>query len=742
MRRRFYIGLFLIVATLLVFGQVRNHDFTNWDDPLYVTENPHVQAGLSPKNLVWAFTTTHASNWHPLTWLSLMLDFELYGLNPGGYHLTNLLLHLANTLLLFLVLRRMTGALWRSGFVAALFALHPLHVESVVWVSERKDVLSTFFWMLTLWGYGRYVQRPGIKRYLLTFLTFACVMLLLDYWPLGRFQYGQVGGAVDPNHHESMNSSRRRLPALFLLWEKIPFFILAAICSVVTFLAQLNVGAVASLTGLPVKMRLANSLVSYVKYMGKMIWPQNLAALYPHPGYGLPMWQAVGAGLLLLSISIVTILAVRRYPYLIVGWLWYLGSLVPVIGLVQVGEQALADRYTYVPLIGLFIIIAWGVYDLAKKIPYSRVALATLGAALLLGLMTLTWLQVSYWKNSISLFTHTLNVTSGNYVIHNNLGKALARQGRLDEAIGHYAKALKISPSYPTAHYNLGNALANQGKTDEAINQYLEALKIKPNHVQAHYNLGIVLEGQGRLAQAFDHYVEALQINPDYVDAHNNLGVLLARQGRLDEAIGHYAKALKISPSYPTAHYNLGNALADQGKTDEAINQYLEVLKIKPNHAQAHYNLGMVLEGQGRLAQAFDHYVEALQINPDYVDAHNNLGVLLARQGRLDEARGHFRQALRIKPEDAEAQNNLGVLFVRQGKLDEAIAHYQRVLQLKPSLVEVHNNLGVVLTRQGRFDEAISHFHQALQLKPDYLQARNNLENVLQEKAGTKSLNP
>jgi hypothetical protein len=288
MRRRFYIGLFLIVATLLVFGQVRNHDFTNWDDPLYVTENPHVQAGLSPKNLVWAFTTTHASNWHPLVWLSLMLDSELYGLNPGGYHLTNLLLHIANTLLLFLVLRRMTGALWRSGFVAALFALHPLHVESVAWVAERKDVLSTFFWMLTIWAYVRYAERPSPHRYLVGLLGFTLglmakpmlvtlpfVLLLLDYWPLGRFQHGQVGGAVDPNHSESINSSRRRLPALFLLWEKIPFLILAAVCSVVTFLAQLSVGAVASLAGLPVKMRFANSLVSYVKYMGKMIWPQR-----------------------------------------------------------------------------------------------------------------------------------------------------------------------------------------------------------------------------------------------------------------------------------------------------------------------------------------------------------------------------------------------------------------------------------------------------------------------------------
>jgi tetratricopeptide (TPR) repeat protein len=643
MRRRFYIGLFLIVATLAVYWQVQKHDFTYFfDDNEYVTNNVHVQAGLTRESIVWAFTTTDEANWHPLTWLSHMLDYQLYGLDPSGHHLTNVLLHLANTLLLFLVLRGMTGALWRSGLVAALFALHPLHVESVAWVAERKDVLSTFFWMLT----------PGIKRYLLTFLTFAlglmakpmlvtlpCVMLLLDYWPLDRCQIGQEPGETNAFIQAAMSPKEQGSCSLRLLWEKTPFFAVAAVSSVVTYLVQQSGGAFHFGRGLPLKIRIANGLVSYVHYIGKTFWPGNLGVFYPHPGSGLPMWQA-------------TILAVRRYPYLIVGWLWYLGSLVPVIGLVQVGEQALADRYTYVPLIGLFIIIAWGLHDLLAG-RFNKKIILTGEVALLSVLMVLTWRQVQHWKNSTALFEHTIQITANNHVAHEILGIVLEDQGKTEEALVQYTKALETQPQCAAANYRAGAVWASLGNSEEAIAHYSEAVKYDPNYVNAHNSLGKALVEQGRLSEAILHFSKALEIRPDYADAQNNMGSLLVEQGKLDEAVSHFAEALRINPDHIIAHNNIGDALARMGRFDEAMTHYYQALRIKPDYADAQNNLGVLL---------------------NLVEVHNNLGVVLARQGRFDEAISHFHQALQLKPDYLQARNNLENVLQEKAKTNEKMS--------------------------------------------------------------------
>ena len=470
--------LVLVVATGLAYWQVLHHDFVNFDDHYYVTENDRVQAGLTPEGFIWAFTTTDASNWHPLTWLSHMLDCELYGLNPGGHHLTNLLFHLASTLLLFIVFTRMTAALWRSALVAILFALHPLHVESVAWVAERKDVLSTLFWILTMWAYLHYVRHGGFKRYLLVLVAFTLglmakpmlvtlpfVLLLLDYWPLGRYQFGQSGAASHTAMSASIVPRRSRSGALALVLEKTPLLALAAISSVVTYLVQQSGQAMQYMETLPLTVRIANALVSYVAYIGKTIWPANLAVFYPHPGYTLPMWQAAGAGLLLVFISIVTIRSMSRYPYLAVGWLWYLGTLVPVIGLVQVGEQAMADRYTYVPLIGLFIIAAWGLWDLEKKWHRQKIVFALI---LLLPLTVCTWRQLHYWRDSISLWEHALAVTKKNALAHNNLGGAFEEEGNAEKAIANFYEALRHDPEYLIARNNLGLALFREGKITEA----------------------------------------------------------------------------------------------------------------------------------------------------------------------------------------------------------------------------------------------------------------------------------
>ncbi|MEJ2430175.1 MAG: tetratricopeptide repeat protein [Deltaproteobacteria bacterium] len=568
------VSLVLVLATCAVYLHVTGYDFALLDDNLYVYENPHVQNGLTSDSIIWAFTTTHAGLNIPLTWLSLMLDFELYGLDAGGYHLTNLLLHLANVLLLFFVLKLMTGDLWRSGFVAALFALHPLHVESVAWVTERKDVLSTLFWMLTMWAYFRYVQGPTAKRYLLILVplvfgllakpmlvTLPFVLLLLDYWPLGRFQVGQSPDGPEVTVQGSIKSGQPMSSVLSLVWEKIPLFALVAVSSVVTFLAEKSGGALAHSESWPISIRIANGLLSYVKYMGKMIWPHNLAIFYPHPGHSLPMWKAAGAGFLLLCISILVVRGARRYPYLLVGWLWYIGTLVPVIGFVQVGSQAMADRFTYIPLIGLFIIIGWGVPEIVPRWPHRNLSLATLSTTVLLFLTVLTWKQVQYWQNGISLFEHTLEVTSNNWLCNYNLGTALDKQGRTDDAIKHYQEALRIKPDYAEAHNNLGIALDKQGRIDDAIKHYQETLRIEPDNGEAHNNLGIDLDRKGRIDDAIKHYQETLRIEPDNAEAHNNLGIDLARKGNIDAAVKHFQKALQINPNFSYAKANLRKAL-------------------------------------------------------------------------------------------------------------------------------------------------------------------------------------
>jgi Flp pilus assembly protein TadD len=569
-------------VNLIVYASVRHHDFVNFDDDDYVTANPVVLRGLTWHGVAWAFTTEHAVNWHPLTWLSHMLDVQLYGLDAGAHHLTNLLFHIGNTLLLFGLLHRMTGALGRSAFVAGLFAVHPLHVESVAWVAERKDVLSTLFWMLTLWAYIEYVKRPDLRqssrrRYAAVLLFFALglmakqmlvtlplVLLLLDFWPLGRVGIGpNPAGGWAPARDGWATAGR-------LVWEKLPLLALAAASSIATFVIHQRGGAVIILSAIPLQLRIENALVSYVVYIGKMLWPAGLAVLYPYP-QSLSAWSVAVAFVTLTGISVAVIWAAPRRPYLPVGWFWYLGTLVPVIGLIQVGDQAIADRYTYIPLIGLFIIVAWGVPDLLVRWPLRRVVLPKIALPAAACLVILACAitargQLEYWEDSTTLWTHTLAVTTRNNIAHNNLGATLADQGKTDEAIAHYSEALRIKSDYADAHNNLGVALADQGKLDEAIAHYSEALRIKPGYSDAHSNLGIALADQGNLDEAIAQFTEALRINPDSAKAHNNLGVALASQGKLDEAIAQFTEALQVKPDYADARNNLELALARRGK--------------------------------------------------------------------------------------------------------------------------------------------------------------------------------
>jgi len=551
--------LLLLLLVGLVYLHTLTNDFVRYDDQGYVTENLQVQHGLTWENVKWAFYTSTAPYWHPLTWLSHMLDCELFGLKAWGHHLTSLLLHVANTFLVFLVLRRMTGAFWRSWFVAGLFGLHPMHVESVAWVAERKDLLSTLFWLLTLWAYERYAtsakvqnRKPFYYGLALAFfalglmskpmlVTLPCVLLLLDYWPLNRFG----------NH--------RGWP---LVMEKLPFFLLAAASSIVTFVVQKTVGAVAMTTGLPIGARLENALVSYAGYLSKLIFPMNLAVIYPLP-YPLHwrLGDLISAGLLFLGISIFVIAMRRRHPWLLVGWLWFVGTLVPVIGLVQVGLQAMADRFSYVPSIGLFMLLSWGAWALTKGWRYQAVTLsgaATVTIALCAGL---AWRQVGYWKNSGTLFRHAIAVTKNNFIACSNLGNYELDQGHSDEAINLYREAINLMPSYVDAHNNLGLVLESQGHLDQAFGEYQEAVRLDPNFARGHFNLGMILKDKGQLDKAIGQFEEGLKLEPDSTQAHNELGVILGQKGLWDEAIGQFHEAIRLNPDYNEAKNNLSSAL-------------------------------------------------------------------------------------------------------------------------------------------------------------------------------------
>lgn len=583
--------IFLVAATLAVYGEVRNHQFIYLDDGAYVFDNPAVRKGLTLKGVAWACTTLHAGYWMPLTWLSHMLDCQVFGLSPGGHHLTNLVFHLANTLLLFLWLQRATGALGPAFLVAALFALHPLHVESVAWVAERKDVLSTFFWLLTMWAYLWYGERRGWGRYLLVVLCFGLglmakpmlvtlpfVLLLLDYWPLNRLglglevilREGPGGRGPLPPAADSlprkivMRMSPQGVPGRGLVWEKMPLLVLSALISAVAIYAQKEVGALAQLGELPLSSRVATSLVAYVWYPLKMLWPSPLAVLYPHPLDTISLWQALGAGLVLALISLGVFWQTRRHPYLLVGWLWYLGTLVPVIGLVQVGNQAWADRFTYVPLIGLFIIAAWGLRDLTAAWPGAR-WLRPLGAGIILAaLMICTWFQVHLWRDSVTLFEHTLGVTGDNPVIHNNLGVALASQGKKEQAFFHFIEALRLNPNNARARNRLGEKLVAQGKMEEALAMFQRAVKIRPDFGEAYNNLGKVYAHQGKIDQARAMFQKAIDLDPNFAEAYKNLGLALATQGKKREAVEMLEKAVRINPNFADAQEML-NRLKAQG---------------------------------------------------------------------------------------------------------------------------------------------------------------------------------
>jgi tetratricopeptide (TPR) repeat protein len=673
-RRTAGICLLLIAVTLALYAQARRFPFVTWDDPKLVAANPRVQQGITTENVAWAFTAPIATMWHPLTMLSHMLDCQLFGLDAGGHRLTSVLLHAANACLLFGLLQSVTGAAWPSALVAGLFALHPLQVESVVWIAERKNVLSTAFALLALWAYAAYAARGGIGRYVLAasllamglmakpmIVTLPFVFLLLDYWPLGRVAPRRVPAEpVPPTRSlptESLPTgplpdqapadrvatdrvSADQSPASpgLLLAEKIPFLALAAAMSAVTFVVQRDAGSMDPAAEVPLRLRIANALVSYARYIGKTIWPADLAVLYPHPDLpgGTPWaaWQIAGAAGLLLGLTALVVVA--RRPYALVGWLWYLGTLVPVIGLVQVGEQAMADRYAYLPAIGLFIAAAWAARDAATRWPALRRPLVAAAASVLVAAALATHAQARHWRSAEALYRHALAVAPAAPAMHNNLAIVLELRGERKLAIDHYREALRLEPRYAIAHANLGSALQAEGEADAAIERWREAVRIDPDLAPAHNRLGEALRARGDVAGATRHFQEAVRADPALAAARNNLGVALAAQRRFAEAAGQFREAARLEPENADAHNNLANALQLQGDLEEAVRSYRRALELRPAFAEAHCNLGIALEAQGRRAEAVEHYRRALEIDPQHAQARQRLA-------RTREAAGSLR---------------------------------------------------------------------------------------------------
>ncbi len=657
--RTFLICLTLTVVTIAVYYEVYSFEFINYDDYSYVFGNKNIQDGITLETVKWAFTTGYFSYWHPLTWLSHALDQQLFGSNPAGHHITNLIFHIANTLLLFLVLKQMTGALWPSAFVAALFALHPLHIESVAWVSERKDVLSTFFWLLTLWAYVRFARWPKMSRYLLVIMFFAFalmskpmvvtlpfVLLLLDYWPLNRLSLSK-----GPKRRRA--GQKRSL--VYLVIEKIPLFAMVIASCIVTFIFQRKAGAMPSAGDYSLFIRFANAPISYLQYIAKMVWPTRLAVFYPYPGRNISFLFAAVSAAVLLAVTILILRFAKNRRYLVTGWFWYLGMLVPVIGLIQVGEQAMADRYTYMALTGLFIIIAWGLPDLLVSWRYKKIILAASALMIISTMSVYTHFHLRYWQNTMTLFQHALDVTGDNYISHRCMATYLRKHNRIEEAIYHSREFIRIRPDKIKMHSRLGNIFFDAGRLDEAVEEYQKFLQKKPNDPNVLNALGITLGRQDKSAEAIECFASALRIDPDFEAAHTNLGYVLATQGNLDQAAVHLSQAIRINPDSAKAHYHFAHVLVRKGKVNKAVTHFEEALRLEFD----------------RIEQPLNDLAWILAANENAAIRNPEKAVELAQ--RACELTNY---------EKPELLDTLSVSYAAAGAFDKAVETAQKALQL------------------------------------------------------------
>lgn len=639
------IGILLLAMTAIAFGQVVGFDFVNFDDDVHVYQNPHIIGGWTWDNFVWDFGIHGPSQWHPLAWMAHQWDWEFYGEWAGGHHLTNLLFHAANAILLYLFLARVTGFLWRSGFIAAVFAVHPLNVESVAWVSERRNVLAMFFGLLTLLAYSSYVRKRSWGWYFIVLalfglalmskplmVTLPCVMLLLDYWPFHRWNWGQTT--------EGLHRENAIVPVSLgkLVLEKIPLLMLSLGASVLTILCQQADGILASQEALPFYIRLLNALAAYSLYLRKLVWPSDLAVFYPHPGFvsadaeSQLFIPALVGGAILLLVTTGVLFTVRKRRYLAVGWFWFLGTLIPMIGLIQSGQQQLADRYMYLPLIGILWAGTWGIAEAAAKRRFHPSWLRLIGGASILGCLVASAIQTRYWKNSITLFEHALEVTENNSWAHNNLGLALSQNQKPGQAVGHFVEAIQIDPDYGLAYYNLGVVLHDQGNITQAIPQYQEALRLMPTDVESHLRMGVALAELGQIRSAIPYFREAVRLAPHNPDTHLNLALAEAKQGHLQEARSGFLRVLEIAPNQVKANFGLALVLVELNEPNAAESRFRQTLALAPDLAQAHLELGKLYLKQDQKQKAIHQLQEALRLQPQWTEAKTQLDLALEIQ--------------------------------------------------------------------------------------------------------------
>ena len=657
-QKKTLIYIILLLVTLAVYWQVKHLAFVDLDDFVYVSENLNIQSGITPESIVWAFSTTYAEFWHPLTWLSLMLDYELYGLHAGGYHVTNLILHILSTLLLFRLFSTMTGEIWKSAFVAAFFALHPLHVESVAWVSERKDVLSAFFWMLTLCLYVFYTEKQSIKRYLLVVFSFVLallskpmvvtlpvIMILLDYWPLKRFE----------------NQKGLSDTIVWQLREKLPLLALSVVFAIITIFAQHNASGVY----FSVVARLANAPVAFISYIIKTFWPYHLAVFYPFPSQ-ISVWQAVTTSCLIVIITSFIIVQSKKRPYLFVGWLWYAIILLPVIGIVQVGNHSMADRYTYLPLIGIGIMLAWGAPDLSHhKTLFEKILFPA--AILFLAFLTfLAWKQCGYWKNSNALFSYALQATKNNYIAHGSLGIALFKEGKTEGAIHHFNQAILIRPDYYKPYDSRGVAYDKLGQYEQAIADFNEAIRLNPEYAASYNNRGAVYDKSGHYENAFEDYNTAIRLKPEYADAYNNRGLVFARLGQNQKAIADFSKAISLNPIFVDAYNNRVVVYSAQGRYDLAVSDLNKAISANPDSLKSYINRAAIYAKLNQYEEVARNLTEVIRLQPDNDLFYYNRGFAYARIGQYADAINDFNKAIRLKDNYADAYNIRAAVYLNQ----------------------------------------------------------------------------
>lgn len=762
------IVFFLVLLTLLTFGiyhRVMTFEYINLDDGPYVQTNSTVQKGLSMEGLRYAFSTTEKTKayWHPLTWLSHMLDYQLYGLDPGKHHLTNLMFHILNSLLLFWVLYTMTGGFFQSALIASLFALHPINVDSVAWVAERKNVLSTFFWMLAMLAYAFYATRPSIIRYLIVvvifilglmskpmLVTLPCALLLLDVWPLRRIAFSSG---------MKWNGCFPQTTMVRVVTEKLPLLALSVATIIVSSYTLAIQDGFWTTTQISMIERIENALVAYIKYILKIIWPNDLAIYYPFPT-AIPLWKSVGAACLLIIITILVVRRLRSSPWLAIGWFWYLGTLFPVIGLVQGGLfPEMADRWAYIPQIGLFTMIACPISSYVNTTDASG-RLVFIGTALwLAALATMTWNQSGYWKNSRTLFNHSLTVTGDNFPVLRNLGQALFYEEDFDGAIQSYRRAIEKAPHIAEGHTLLADALKSAGKKELAVQHYRTAIKLDPDSLAPHVHLGILLKDDGHIKEALDLLRRAVAIEPDDVVALHNFGLCLAAAGDFQSAETAVLKALDLKPNDATALYNAGAFYGKHNKPELARDYFEKALSIDPKHAATHFNLGVIAVRQNQTSTAEEHLLTALSTNPRHIDALNNLGLLYSKTGRPNSAIEQFQKALKIDPNDILVRFNLANTLALADRLDEAMRQYAKIVENNPehkesqnafdetrrlvNAIEIEirrvenllyfdsenpnllNELGDLHTNRGTFEKAAKYFHKLVSLYPEHLGALN-----------------